>query len=384
MKKIFAIFIGVAALHLLLLACVAFTGGCRNPEVLRQREYIPASPPVGPVETFEMTEPFVAPEVDVVDDSGGSELAVATTTTIVEEPEVAELPPLPEIKEEPVSHTVRKGESFWKIAKHYGVGMKELAEYNGKALNKPLKVGTVLKIPPGGEFTTRTIDKALNKALDDKGGAEKEPKSESESKGKSIKMDEKPAPEQRSYEPGPDDGEHVVQSGESLWKIAVMYNLKTKTLAEVNGLQLDAPLKTGLKLIIPGAAAKTGKTMVVVKPNPTQAPATNPAPTRPAANDAEKTEMVTLENELNLEDISDDVIEEITSGGDNSSLNAEVNNLLEKESAGTPTYGEHEVVGGDTWAKIAKQYGTTVEKIRQANPSLPDGEPQVGVVLKIP
>ncbi len=43
-------------------------------------------------------------------------------------------------------HTVKKGESFWSIARKYKVNMNNLAKWNGMAIRDPLKPGQKLTI----------------------------------------------------------------------------------------------------------------------------------------------------------------------------------------------------------------------------------------------
>lgn len=47
---------------------------------------------------------------------------------------------------EPLTYTVKSGDSLWKIARDHGVGMRELARWNGMGTTGMLKVGTRLKI----------------------------------------------------------------------------------------------------------------------------------------------------------------------------------------------------------------------------------------------
>ena len=46
----------------------------------------------------------------------------------------------------PRIHTVKPGDSFWKLSRDYGVGMRELARWNGKGTTSVLRAGETLKI----------------------------------------------------------------------------------------------------------------------------------------------------------------------------------------------------------------------------------------------
>ena len=44
-------------------------------------------------------------------------------------------------------HTVRSGETLWRIARRYGTTVRALAEANGIDASRPLRIGKVLRIP---------------------------------------------------------------------------------------------------------------------------------------------------------------------------------------------------------------------------------------------
>ena len=83
--------------------------------------------------------PFITKLTGITD----SEVIISAEETITEID-------VPKFDSAPLTHKVKKGESFWKIANMYGVSKVELASVNNLALDKPLKVGTTLVIPPGG------------------------------------------------------------------------------------------------------------------------------------------------------------------------------------------------------------------------------------------
>lgn len=379
-RKILAIFISVAVLHLLLLLGIGMSGGCRTQKVLRNRTYIPAlNKPVESVDSTvaesipELESPILPPVLEITPDDFAKGAAI--TETVVED-----LPPLPEVKSSPITYTVQKGDSFWKIGRSYGVSMRELAAYNKLSLNKPLKAGTKLTIPPGGQLLKKDIDKALNQAL-----------SENKTDLAPLKLE---APKKLDATPSPttakaEDGIYVVKKGDSLWKIAIAYNLRTKTLAEANNLDMKKPLKVGQNLIIPGGKSKVGSSSENTKSAQTTPPASQPSapPKTESAKPVEPPqpveEVVTKKEieEFKLGEISSEVIEEITNSDKDGALDDAVNSLLEGNTS--TSYGEHHVLTGDTWESIARQYGLTVEKLRQANPPLAE-ELKEGTIVKIP
>ena len=52
----------------------------------------------------------------------------------------------PSSNRQQITHTVRQGESFWVIARRYGVGIQELARWNGRGVQEPIRVGEQLVV----------------------------------------------------------------------------------------------------------------------------------------------------------------------------------------------------------------------------------------------
>ena len=52
----------------------------------------------------------------------------------------------PAANRQQISHTVRSGESFWILARRYGVSMNDLARWNARGVNEPIRVGETLVI----------------------------------------------------------------------------------------------------------------------------------------------------------------------------------------------------------------------------------------------
>jgi LysM repeat protein len=49
--------------------------------------------------------------------------------------------------EAPLEHTVRSGETLWRIARRYGTTVRALAAFNGIDAARPLRIGRTLRIP---------------------------------------------------------------------------------------------------------------------------------------------------------------------------------------------------------------------------------------------
>lgn len=109
-----------------------------------------------------------------------------------------------------ITHTVQKGETYWTISQKYGVSLSSLLSYNGATNNSALNIGDKVKIPKstssGGTSTTS------------------------------------PYVTYKTYS---------VQSGDTLWNIALNNGIPYAELLEVNSLTESSYIYTGMKLTIP-------------------------------------------------------------------------------------------------------------------------------------
>jgi membrane-bound lytic murein transglycosylase D len=113
-----------------------------------------------------------------------------------------------ERKGERVEHRVRSGESFWSIGRRYGVGMRELAAWNGMAPRDTLSVGQKLVVWAEGAGPTSA--RAAN--------------------GTTRKL------------------HYTVRSGDSLYLIANRFRITVSDLVRWNSIQKDKILRPGQKL----------------------------------------------------------------------------------------------------------------------------------------
>ncbi len=116
-----------------------------------------------------------------------------------------------------VQHVVRPGDSLWKIARKYRVGLKKLRLWNGLWQSNHLKLGRRLKVYLG------------------RGGAPSKGLKRRASKAQPIRK--RPI-------------SHRVRAGESLWTIARKYGTSVSTLRKANGLAVTAVLQIGQRLRI--------------------------------------------------------------------------------------------------------------------------------------
>lgn len=117
-----------------------------------------------------------------------------------------------------MEHRVKKGETLSKIARLYGISVKEIQQANNLKKNK-LKKGQVLTIP---QVSTRRSTTTTEEMPEDKGS--EKPKAQ-KSKGR----------------------KHTVRSGENLSAIARKYGVSVQDLREWNFLQ-DDKIRIGMQL----------------------------------------------------------------------------------------------------------------------------------------
>lgn len=124
---------------------------------------------------------------------------------------LAKVSPDSEILGKRQTHTVRAGDSLWRIARQYDSTVARLRQWNGLSRRALLQPGATLLIPPR-EAPSQVVTQ--------------EPRAES---GKS----------------------HVIRSGDTLWAIARRYGTNIAALRAANDLAPRATLRLGRQLIIP-------------------------------------------------------------------------------------------------------------------------------------
>jgi membrane-bound lytic murein transglycosylase D len=117
-----------------------------------------------------------------------------------------------ERKGERIEHQVRSGESFWSISRRYGVGMRDLAAWNGMAPRDTLAVGQKLVVWAKGK------------------GAGAGPASLTTANGTTRKLN------------------YTVRNGDSLYLIANRFRITVSDLVRWNSIEKDKILRPGQKL----------------------------------------------------------------------------------------------------------------------------------------
>jgi len=110
-------------------------------------------------------------------------------------------------------YKVKSGDTLYALALHYGISMDMILEYNPGVKASTLKIGKNLVIP----------------AIKEVGAY----------KGKHD-------PDNLDF-----SGSYLVKQGDSLWSIALAYNIQVETLADKNNIEVNTVLKLGKQLHVP-------------------------------------------------------------------------------------------------------------------------------------
>ncbi|MBU0677255.1 MAG: LysM peptidoglycan-binding domain-containing protein [Verrucomicrobia bacterium] len=222
------------------------------------------------------------------------------------------------------TYIVQKGDSLSKIAKNAGVSSRELAEINGLANPNNIRVGQKLMLPPYA-----------------KGVSSSSPSAKAPEKSVS-------APAHTSSA----SGVYVVQSGDSLSKIAAKQGSTVSAIKSANSLTSDKIL-IGQKLVIPGGRSA---------PAPTKQATGAPEPERVPMPEVKKAS-ITPTIELQAPTPAPESVESVPAPGDE--------------------VFEYTVSEGETLDIIARNFAVLKDDIVSLN-GLTSDELQPGQKIKIP
>ncbi len=407
------------SLQMAICAGALISGGCA-PQVFKPSNIIP--PPVIEPPAFSQSQQkaLFAPVEMIKEDTYPTEfmiiedIAPFETEAPLQRTFIETLPVLETIDAQSIQYTVKKGDSIWKIAREYGISMRELADFNRIPLRKMLVVGQKISLPPGAEFVPANKRPAIKPTRKParKTAATKRTKTK---RVKQVVI--------------PSDGKHIVKKGDSPWSIAIKYNLKTSTLLDANNLPDNPVLRAGQVLEIPVTGSKK---QVTKKPKSQPVANVTPVETTPAENiidpvddfyldgididniDIEKytttttdsifedTEMSII-NENETLDLDSDMITDMDNAitesdiaidleqiefSDVVDMDSELNSLINAQDDGLYT-DEPAVINviedQITVEDFAKRYGRKAEAIIELNPSLTaTGVLIKGMSIKVP
>jgi len=182
----------------------------------------------------------------------GQELLVPSSDAVTEDVgSPVEETPSPEAQSTPVAtatpseivHTIVAGEHLGILSQRYGLDQEIIAAANGIGVDDILGIGQQLVIPVPASAVGGTTEELPTATL--------APTAPRESREERV---------------------HIVQPGEYLGKIALLYGMDEKEIARANGITTESILAIGQRLVIPGTTAEIAAAYGAT-PAPTQGPA---------------------------------------------------------------------------------------------------------------
>jgi membrane-bound lytic murein transglycosylase D len=130
------------------------------------------------------------------------------------------------------------GETFYALARRYGVTAAQLRALNPDVDMDALEVGDVLRLPAG--------------ARDSRAGAQPRPSTPAAS-GTQTRPQAPAATSGQTTQPRRGTRSHVVQAGETLFGIARRYGVTVDAIRRANQMETDQ-VRTGQRIVIPPAS----------------------------------------------------------------------------------------------------------------------------------
>ena len=306
-------------------------GGCATSKILGNRGDVPPATLAPSENANDIVSSMLENEALAIPMVNSEEITISQKNNLE-----GEFPGFPKVQAEAIEYKVKRGDSFWKIARMYGVGMKELAAFNKMDIKKSLNAGELLKIPLGGKLIP--VDKL--------------PKIKPRKSNKKVS----------SRAVAAKDGIYIVKPGDSLWVIARMHKTNINQLSEANSINKNSTLMVGQKLIIPGGA-KAVKALKNGKSSPVSVRSGSSVPLSKADND--------LLNDLIVDSTKDTGI-----SGDVQNKSLDI---------ATESFLPHTVKEGDSWNTLSEMYGVNINDLKKANPKITsETDPKVNSVVNIP
>ena len=376
--KVFLILVGVAALHLLLIAGFAITGGCKGPEVFAERHYIPVEGGAAPTGAA-----AVEAKPDVKADAVKPDVKQDAVKPLPDMPVEKPVAPVKHAKAIAAgsSYTVQSGDTLGKIAKKAGVSVSALAAANNMTVQKPLKIGQTLTVPGGSAVAASTSEETKKPVHKKKTEAKKDAAATAKT-GKDVKKDDTAKKDDTKAEAtkdaaaaSADSSSYTVKHGENIWTIAKKLKVKATDLAKANNISTKATLKTGQKLVVPGAAKKE-------------------TATAEAATDSKKADAATDDILKNVSDPTAKPVDptakpvDSTTAAPAADAKAAPGAATAAPAAAVAPIGKTDTVEVSKdieIGKFAQQYGIKVDDIKKLNTDLPkDGILKAGKIIIIP
>ena len=231
-----------------MLVCDYLTQGT-SPTKLATSEPQPESIPT------QYSSPMVRQNIEIITDAFGEEKTEETTSTpnkdVVSTKNIDESPKINcNLEANEGEHLVAEGESLYGIARRYGLTVNNVRSWNELTTDNIFPC-TIIKViaPPVAEQPSMTVARTNDVPMNYNEMAKPEPIVEMVApiEATSIKV---------NCNVDANEGEHVIQQGESLYAIARKYNLKVDQIRSWNNLQSDRILPCS-KLVIAAPVVQT-------------------------------------------------------------------------------------------------------------------------------
>src|SRR4051794_35361266 len=171
-----------------------------------------------------------------------------------------------------VAHTVMPGETMWSIASASNLTTRALAAYNGLPADGNVILGSTVQVPSPAEAAGAMAQAGLTPTNPPVAGT-------SPATTATTTSAPAPAPTASSGAPAPLGG-YTVRYGDTLSGLAATAGVPLEQMAQMNGLNPDAPLLAGTVIKLPTGSPTPAR---AVEPAPTPivpAAAPDPTPTR--------------------------------------------------------------------------------------------------------
>lgn len=175
-----------------------------------------------------------ASAIAAANDVDDPDLLVTGTVLVIPSGSAAPSPSTSSSGSASTSYVVQAGDTWWGIARRYGVRADQLASANGWTADAIIRPGQALVVPSVPAASTAPVSGSAT------------------------------APQ-----PATSGARYTVQGGDTLTRIARRYATTAAALAAANGMGLDDVVPIGASLVVPGAS---------VAPTPTPTPTPSPLP----------------------------------------------------------------------------------------------------------
>lgn len=163
------------------------------------------------------------------------------------------------------------------------------------------------------------------------------------------------------------DGEYIVKSGDSLFLIAIKHHISLSKLCEANGVDEEATIRIGQKLIIPSEKKSKDKK--------TETASKNSSKDKKAARDkkvAKSSKISSTEKRMGKR------------SGKSTKTKGSSHRAKKGSKSKKSRIAEHKVASGETLYIVAHKYHSSIEDVRKANGLEKGAIIKVGQILKVP